>query len=141
MAGDKTEKATPKKRDDARKKGQVAKSADLNGAVILLAALLALSAAGPLAWRTMTEATRDILVRVSTPGVVSAVGIGELMGDAARATVLATAPLALVCTVAAVLANLGQVGFKPSVGALKPDPKKLNPISGAKNLFGKRALF
>ena len=41
MAGhDKTEKATPKKREEARKKGQVAKSADLNGAVVLLAVVL-----------------------------------------------------------------------------------------------------
>ena len=43
MAEDKTEKATPKKKDDARKKGQVAKSMDVNGAAILLAGLLALS--------------------------------------------------------------------------------------------------
>ena len=35
--GDRTEKATPKKRDDASKKGQVARSMDLNGAVVLLA--------------------------------------------------------------------------------------------------------
>ena len=41
--GDKTEKATPKRREEARKKGQVAKSADLNGSVVLLAALFALS--------------------------------------------------------------------------------------------------
>ena len=47
MANDKTEKATPKKKEDARKKGQVAKSADVNGAAILLAGLLALSAFGP----------------------------------------------------------------------------------------------
>ena len=44
MAGsDRTEKATPKKRDEARAKGQVARSADVNGAAVLLAALLALS--------------------------------------------------------------------------------------------------
>ena len=51
MANDKTEKATPKKKEDARKKGQVAKSADINGAAILLAGLIALSAAGPKAMR------------------------------------------------------------------------------------------
>ena len=44
---DKTEKATPKRREEARKKGQVAKSADLNGAIVLLAALFALSATAP----------------------------------------------------------------------------------------------
>ena len=34
-----------------------------------------------------------------------------------------------------------QVGFKPSAHALKPDPKKLNPMSGAKHIFGTHALF
>lgn len=141
MAGDKTEKATPKKRDDARKKGQVAKSADLNGAVVLLAALFALSAVGPFAWTTMMEATRELLALVATPDIVSRARAGELLGDAMRQAAVAAAPLAVVCTLAGVLANLGQVGFKPSVQALKPDPKRLNPISGAKNLFGTRAVF
>ena len=44
---DKTEKATPKRKEEARKKGQVARSADLGGAAVLLAGLLALGAAGP----------------------------------------------------------------------------------------------
>ena len=47
MANDKTEKATPKKKEDARKKGQVARSADVNGAAVLIAGLLAMSAFGP----------------------------------------------------------------------------------------------
>ena len=47
MAGEKTEKATPKKLEEARKKGQVARSMDLNGAVVLMASLFALSAFAP----------------------------------------------------------------------------------------------
>ena len=54
--GDKTEKATPKRRAEARKKGQVAKSQDLGGAVVLLAALFSLSALGPMAWGHMRDA-------------------------------------------------------------------------------------
>ena len=50
VAEDKTEKATPKKKDDARKKGQVAKSMDVNGAAILLAGLLALSSPARRRW-------------------------------------------------------------------------------------------
>ncbi len=44
MSENKTEKATPKKKEDARKKGQVAKSADVNGAAVLLAGLFATQA-------------------------------------------------------------------------------------------------
>ncbi|NEU02840.1 flagellar biosynthesis protein FlhB, partial [Escherichia coli] len=47
FAGEKTEKATPKKRKDTRKKGQVAKSSDVNTAVSLLVIFLSLIAIGP----------------------------------------------------------------------------------------------
>ncbi len=142
MAGhDKTEKATPKKRADARKKGQVAKSMDLNGAVVLLAGLLALSAFGPGLLQRIGDATRRILHLVSTPSVVGQEGLGTVMGEVGRATLLAVAPIAVACLVAGVLASILQVGLKPSAHVLKPDPKKINPLSGAKQIFGKHALF
>jgi len=141
MASDKTEKATPKKLDDARKKGQVAKSMDLNGAVVLLAALFALSFMGPYSWGKITDATRQVLALISSPSVVEREGIGELLANAATATGLALLPVAVVCLIAGVLASVAQVGFKPSPEALKADPKRLNPISGAKNLFGMRMVF
>ena len=57
-------------------------------------------------------------------------------------TLLTTvAPIAGVCLAVGVIANIGQVGFKPSLTALKPDFKRVNPVTGAKNLFGPRALF
>ena len=140
-ASDKTEKATPKKKEDARKKGQVAKSADLNGAVVLLAALLVMSAVGPWVWVKLLDATRQILVLVASPSVVEREGVGEILAAAFSTAGLTIAPIAGVCLVAGVLASVGQVGFKPSPEALKPDPKKLNPISGAKNIFGTQAVF
>jgi flagellar biosynthesis protein FlhB len=141
QGGDKTEKATPKKREDARKKGQVAKSADLTGAVILLAGLGTLSIVGPSTWAKVMDATREVLVLVASPGVVDRQGIGPLLGSAAMAFVGAVLPIAATCLVAALLIGVVQVGWKPSAEAMKPDLKKLNPLSGAKNLFGTRAVF
>lgn len=138
---DKTEKATPKKKEDSRKKGQVAKSADLNGALVLLAALFAMSAVGPWMWTKLLDATRQTLTLVGSPSVVEREGVGEVLSSAFSSGMLAVAPLAFVCLGAGVLASVGQVGFKPSPEALKPDPKRLNPISGAKNLFGTHAVF
>ena len=46
-----------------------------------------------------------------------------------------------MCLVAGVLVSLAQVGLHPSPQALKPDPKKLNPLQGAKQIFGTHALF
>jgi flagellar biosynthesis protein FlhB len=141
MAGEKTEKATPKKRNEARKKGSVAKSADLNGAVVMLAALFALSATAPHLVDTLETCLRDALALVSTPDVVNHRGLGPLLSEQARSAGLAAAPVILTCVAAGVLVNVIQVGGKPRVTALKPDPKRLSPISGFKNIYGPNALF
>jgi len=54
---------------------------------------------------------------------------------------LAAAPVIFTCVAAAVLVNVIQVGGKPHMQALKPDPKRLNPIAGFKNIYGPNALF
>jgi flagellar biosynthetic protein FlhB len=140
-ASDKTEKATPKHRSEARKKGQVAKSADLNGAIVLLAALFALSASAPHLVETLQESLRQCLMLVSTPEIVSHRGIGPIVSQEARAAGLAAAPVIVTCLVAGLLANIVQVGGKPHPQAMKPDPKRLNPLQGAKNIFGPNSLF
>jgi flagellar biosynthetic protein FlhB len=139
MAGDKTEKATPKKREDARKKGQVAKSQDLNGATVTLCALLAISAAGPALFSNVSDATRQLLQKVQDPSVVDRKGIGPLMETVATTWLRSVAPIALACLLAGVVVTIVQVGLKPK--ALKPDAKKLNPLTGFKNIFGKNSLF
>ena len=140
-AGDKTEKATPKKRSEARKKGQVAKSHDLNGAVVMFAALFALSATAPHLVAVLQASLRDAFALVATPDVVNARGLGPIVSAQATSAGLAAAPVIFTCVAAAVLINVIQVGGKPHMQALKPDPKRLNPISGFKNIYGPNALF
>jgi flagellar biosynthetic protein FlhB len=136
MAENKTEKATPKRREEARKKGQVARSADVNGAVILMSGLLALSAFGPGMLEQMREGMTDVLAYAGSPDVVSARNLGMLLELTGRHVALAAAPVALVCLLAGVAAGAGQVGLKPSFGALKPKFGKLNPAAGFKHMFG-----
>jgi flagellar biosynthetic protein FlhB len=141
MAGqDKTEKATPKKLQEARKKGQVAKSQDLNGAAVLLAALLALSNFGPLMWRRLQESTIAIIDLIKTPTVVDERGLGAIMSEVAGHVALAAAPVIGTCALAGIVINIAQSGFKPSFHSIKPDPKKLNPLTGFKNIYGINAL-
>jgi flagellar biosynthesis protein FlhB len=135
MAENKTEKATPKKRLEARQKGQVARSQDVNGAAVLLASVLALSAFGPGMFRRMEEATVGILDLVKHPDVVDENGIGELLKTAGGHAFAGAAPIVLVCAIAGAVASVLQVGFKPSTKALKPQFGKLNPVAGFKNLM------
>ena len=142
MAEDKTERATPRRRDDARKRGQVARSMDVNGSIVLIAGLFALSFVGPKLVGGMESSLRDAFARVAAPGAaLSARGLQGLFMSSLQTVALAIAPLALVCAVAAVVANLGQVGLRPSPEALKPQPRRINPLSGARNIFGPRMLF
>jgi flagellar biosynthesis protein FlhB len=139
--GERTEKATPKKRLEARQKGQVARSMDLNGAVVMLAALLALSAFAPGMYHRISDTTRELLRWTAQPEVVGHDGLGKVLSSVASAWLLSLLPIAAVCLVAGVLTSLAQVGLKPAPEALKPDPKRMNPASGAKQIFGTHALF
>jgi flagellar biosynthesis protein FlhB len=141
MAGhDKTEKPTPKRRAEARRKGQVARSTDLNGSIVLLAALGALAAFGPGIVDGLGGSMRDTLMRISHPGQVNAHGLQSLLGTAGLAMVAATAPVALACLFSGLAVNVAQLGLRFSPEGLRPDPKRLNPINGAKNIFGPNAL-
>src|SRR3954471_15880634 len=113
--GDKTEKATPKKRQEARKKGQVAKSADLNGAVVMFAALFALSATAPHLVEVLQSSMRDALLLASSPDVVNPRGLGPLLTGQGKAAAMAAAPVVFTCMAAGVLVNVAQVGGKPHV--------------------------
>lgn len=142
MADDRTEKATPKKRDEARRKGQVAKSQDLNGAVVLLASLFAMSLLGPRIAGAMATSMREGLTSISRPQeMLSGAGLGQLFSSMMHTLLLGVGPIAGVCMAAGVVVNLGQVGIKPSTHALIPDPKRLNPVAGFKNIFGPKMFF
>jgi flagellar biosynthesis protein FlhB len=135
MAENKTEKATPKKREDARKKGQVARSQDVNGAAILLASILALNALGPKIEEQCKLAMVQVADLIKTPEVVDQKGIGTLFMLVGQHVMLAALPVMAICFLAGFASSAAQVGLKPMPGAIKPDFKKINPASGLKNLF------
>ena len=143
MANDKTEKATPKKRDEARKKGQVARSMDLNGAVVLLAALLALSAFAPEMCRACREATRDLLAldqpaRHRRPRERSR----RSSASSARRGCCSLAPIAAVCLVAGVLVSVAPGRLQALARRRSSRTRRSSTRSqGAKQIFGTHALF
>lgn len=139
---DRTEKATPKRRQESRRKGQVARSSDLNGAVVMIVGLFAIGALGPAVVDATATAMRDTFARIAHPDELgSAAGLSGLE-HAILQTLLATiGPLAGACLVAGVLVNVVQVGWRPTAAGLKPDPRRLDPIAGFKNTFGSRVGF
>jgi flagellar biosynthetic protein FlhB len=140
MAGEKTEKATPKARSQAREKGSVAKSTDLTGAIVLMSALMALSSFGPGILRRLENVMVTFLNLTSHPELVDAKGLGALMVTVGQQVVLAILPIVAVCMLAGIIANVGQVGFKPARKAIMPDIKRLNPAKGLKHLLSPNSL-
>jgi len=139
FAGEKTENATPKKKQDARKKGQVAKSQDVNTAVVLLAVFLFLMFFG----KTMTErmigvlrhALQNYMLMDLTEKNIETILI-EILAELA----IFLGPVMMVALVAGVAANYAQVGFMFSTEAIQMKLEKINPISGFKRIFSMRAI-
>src|SRR5215213_8487674 len=139
--GDKTEKATPKKREEARKKGQVARSQDVIGALVLVGGLIGLAIWGPTKFEKLGESMRATIALMADPRGVNGHMLGKLFAEGGKTILVTVGPIAAVCMVAGVLANVIQVRPKLTPTGIKPDPKKLNPLTGAKNLFGPNLLF
>jgi flagellar biosynthetic protein FlhB len=140
-SGEKTEKATPKKRADARKEGQVARSQDMNGAIVLLASLMVLSAMAPKMLHSLKTMMSTTLSTIATPEVVTKDGLGPIVTENALVMAKVIGPIAAVCLVAGLAVNVAQVKWKPSIKPVTPNFKKINPLTGAKNVFGPQMYF
>jgi flagellar biosynthetic protein FlhB len=134
----KTEAPTPKKRQDAKKKGTVAKSTDLGPWLTLLVATYLL----PMVIGSVGEAATNLLAAIRRlSGDADAGEALELFGDAMLAGLIAVLPFLVIVAGVTVLSQLGQTGLVLSMHPLKPTFKHFNPIEGVKRLFGPRALW
>ena len=130
---DKTEEPTPKKIEDARKKGNVPKSQDTAGVVTLLVAILVFL----MLFRFISFELFD-----STRYFFNLIGIEidfskalEIAIVSAKVILLSVLPVAGAVAVAGVIGNISQFGFLFTTESLTPDLKKIDPIKGLKNLF------
>ena len=136
---DKTEEATPKRREDARGEGQVAHSMELASGAVLAASLGALLLAG--GWMR-TQLMAYMGQRLTVPSALSLDldNVPDLLREGGSVAVLVLAPLLLAVAAAALLTHLGQVGALFSSKAIEPNWGRLNPIKGLGNLFSLRSL-
>lgn len=132
-AQERTEEATPKRRREARRKGTVARSAELNNAIVMCVLLFVLPFALGNLGRAFLAGMSYGMRGLPTEADFSSLGryVLAVLWPCAAALV----PLVAVALVVGVSANLAQVGFVVSGEALSPKFEKLNPISGFKRLF------
>lgn len=139
FSGEKTEQATPKKKQEARKKGQVAKSNELPGAFIMFFSFLAFMMFGGF----LKERIFKLLTGILTDYMNTEVTLGNitpLFNSLMMEVLLMLAPIFLVSFVIAILGNYMQIGFLMTGESLKMSFNKINPIEGFKKIFGLRAV-
>ena len=135
----KTEEPTQKKLDDAREKGQVPTSREVNHLFMIFAVALIVMVVAP----TMMFDMQNILVKfLAQPHQIptDSAELGEIIGSLALQILAAlTVPL-LILIVAAILSGLVQTGFIFSGDRLKPKLEKISLMKGAKRLFSSQSL-
>ncbi len=136
---DKTEPATPKKREEARKKGQVGKSREIPSVAVLSAGLLFLYFGG----RRLTVSLGNLMERAFNSVTAMKGGdfnIAYFSHQYLETFIFMILPMMATLVVVALVANLAQTGFIWSVEPLAPKASKISPIEGAKKIFSKRSL-
>lgn len=136
---DKTEDATPRKRNEARTEGNVPKSQDLTAALMLLAAVIGLEVLGFRVFSNMRNTMQTMLSGAHTENPTQLDDLGAILAFTVRATVVMLAPISLVVLGVGLLACVGQVGLLITGKPLIPSAKKMNPIKGIQQLFNTRA--
>lgn len=135
---DRTEKATPKRKKEARRKGQVAKSPDVAGWLVVLVGSMLLPALFSSADSKVKALFAQAMSVVSAPTSAAALGVLEKgLGD------VLTIVLPIVGAFAAVgvAANVAQSGLAISFKAAAPKWDHLNPIAGFKRLVSVQSLW
>jgi flagellar biosynthetic protein FlhB len=138
QAGEKTEQATPKKLEEAWKKGQFARSAEVQTACVLTAAMLALMFSGREIWQSMANTEVAVLGHLHdtplTPSAMQGYSINALLvfGHCVWPVLAAT-------MLAGLLAGGIQSHFRTSPEALQLNWERLNPVSGLQRVFSSRS--
>ncbi len=139
QAGDKTEKASPKRQREAREKGQVLKSMDLSTAFTLIVVFATLSIFGSrLASGLQTIMTSFLGQRAPE---ISVGNIRPVFGSVLLQMAQLMLPILAAAMVSGVLINFLQVGFLFSAKAAAPKMSHLNFFQGLKRMFSKRSLI
>jgi len=139
---DKTEEATPKRRDDAREQGQVAMSQDTTAAIGLVATALVLVFAGGTLASSSGLLVRGVCLDLGTLGRadISETAWAGVIQASIRAlavpTLIVIVPIAVVVTLTA----YAQSGLKVTPKAIAFDPTKLDPVKGMSKVFSTRGI-
>ncbi|MCI9388752.1 MAG: flagellar biosynthesis protein FlhB [Lachnospiraceae bacterium] len=138
--GEKTEKATPKKRRDQRKKGNVFTSKDVATLISFLAAFYGLKFYFPVIYRNVKAYLLRYLGYMASVDELSMGTLGGIGIDTMGTIAIVILPFLAIMAAVGVLSTAIQTRFLFTMESVKPKFSKLNPINGIKNLFSLKNL-
>ena len=136
-AADRTERATPKRRDEARRHGQVVLSPEVSPVVVLLTALTLATMGGPMLLARSRMIVGGWLAAVGTVGADTDVldAAGPLLARAAAQLGTVLLPFFVAVALVGGATVVAQVGWSVNPGLLAPDPNRLSPGNGVRRIF------
>ncbi|WP_158543423.1 EscU/YscU/HrcU family type III secretion system export apparatus switch protein [Dyella solisilvae] len=137
---DKTEQPTAHRLQEARDRGQVPRSPDLTGVLVLIAFSVTMGATGYGVAAALANGVRRTLLMAGNAPAPSA-GLFAWLQRTFDPTWQALVPALIAVVVAAVAGNLAQTGPTFSTDPLKMDFSRLNPAQGVKRIFSLRVLW
>ncbi|WP_312353533.1 flagellar biosynthesis protein FlhB [Aminipila sp.] len=139
MSQSKTEKATPKKRKDERKKGNVPQSKDVTSVISLLVIFSVMKLIFPYIYGATKRFIAFIMGEMVTMDHYSEGIVTDVTGEVVKLLVVAIVPLLLISASIAIISTGAQTRFLFSSEALKPTLNKFNPLNGIKKMFSIRS--
>ncbi|MBI4791358.1 MAG: flagellar biosynthesis protein FlhB [Deltaproteobacteria bacterium] len=136
---EKTEEPTGRRLQDARKKGDVAKSMEVPSAAVLLVGLLTLYMLSGFLLRNCLDLLRHYLTNLHTIQIIPG-NMMMLTFESMRHVAILTGPMLLVLFITALAANYAQVGFLYTTEKMTPQLDKIDPIQGFRRIFSLQTL-
>ncbi len=137
---ERTEEATQQRREDFRRRGQVAQTRELSSVLLLLGLGAVFSLMGTF-FLQQIMGSYTMVYDYITPAELSKDSMFSMMGQLGLSTLLVLGPVFVLAFLFSVGSSVLQVGFLVSEDAISPNFEKINPIEGFKKLFSWRSLI
>ncbi len=138
-AQDRTEEATPKRIQEAREKGDVAKSVELTSAALLLSVVILFYFNGNTFLLGLTGVIQEVYSSLGSV-TLTAISLPSLAEWVAGRMIFILGPILLLVLIVGLLVNFLQVGVNIAPKALGPNWERINPAAGLKRIFSTRGL-
>lgn len=140
MAGERTEKATPKRKSDERKKGNVFQSREVVTVFSLLVVFYAFKGLSPYYIQALSKSMTEFIQRTSTIDVLYPSDLPALFLECCIAFGLSALPLLMISSMVAVVVTMAQTRMLVSFKSIEFKFNRLNPLEGIRKMFSMRGF-